>query len=383
MTSVQVAEREHPVHSSSERPCAEWAPPPPPPVVVGTSDAPDDAAGGGSDPPETEAEPPADDGGWEYPYFNPDLYDDPPGTETPTDAVPVPAGERECLVEYHCGGERIDEMFTGEISGEPPKAYAEYVSLIGGILSWLLGGYGPDVSTAEGFNELSDWVLDAGLGPQPSILYLPVFYYCRIGPGGPIELGEAAYLPDFGWDTDVVAEFDVITTRTTLVDEATATLKAEQPEMRAIPPLEQGFTYVKFPMWLWLEDPIEELTIEAFSSPATVRVAIRATFDKVVWDLGEETVTCTLEDMREYPGEGATENVPECSYRFLELVDFELTAEVFYNVEEQVTYRGAEALPWPNAPWVVHPTDPVISTDQSAGEMSVHELLSLNVNEVD
>ena len=32
-----------------------------------------------------------------------------------------------CVVEYHCASERIDDIVSGHIEGEPDGAYAEYV----------------------------------------------------------------------------------------------------------------------------------------------------------------------------------------------------------------------------------------------------------------
>lgn len=363
-TSQEISQKDHETHSpiAEDPPCAEWE------WITITVPAIGDGGGEADTPPDWEPPlggdpdvlwPPSDDGGG-----------------SPETTITV---RGDCLVFWDCAGERIDEIFTGELSDESPKSYAEYVGVLGSIVQGFVPFTDWNIGDPETFRSLAEALANGGLGPRPSPLEMPIFYFCRYGEGGPIELFEPGFTPTFGWDTDVDTEFDIVETRTVLVAEARALIEGHEPGLTAIPPLDQGYSIVKFPMWLWLDNPLAAQTIHSYSDPATIRVSLAAVFNRIEWNMAGDIVDCTLDDMREYTGGDPTDNPPDCTHTFDELVDYRLTAQVFYDVYERISYRGSELIPWPENLWAVHPSDPILVVNIDEGDMSVHELLSLNV----
>jgi len=285
-----------------------------------------------------------------------------------------------CVLHFVCGGERIDDALLGHISDESDGDYAEYVNFVGSMISAIGSVVFPGGVTVDN-GTLGANIATTALGPQSTATAMPVFYFCRSGVGGPIELTNPGYGPSFGWDTTVAENYDIPGARFELREKLIATLQGELPQMQTIPPIELGYTFVKVPMWLWLIEPFEFVSYGQENSVSTVRVANRATLVDVTWELGGETYTCTIDELREFVNgvDSITDTAPKCAHRFFTLDDFTITATTRYFIEEQISYRGATTNPWPAGGWYPHPTSPEEFVPNQTGPMQVHTIVSVNV----
>jgi len=292
-----------------------------------------------------------------------------------------PSVEPECSAYYECGGERVDDVLFGGISDGPEGAYFDYVNQIGSIISDTSVTFAPFSTIVIDRDALATGVAESEFGDQPRGDHMPVFYYCRIGTGGEIELANPQFQPSFAWATTIEDQYDVPAARASSLETLLTTLNGHTPEIQTVPPIERGYTFVKLPMWLWLEniDDLDGFRIEAISEEGTVRLATRATLIDVTWQIGDATYECLPDDMEVFlHGEMAvTETPPPCTHRFFKLQDYTITATVNYAIEEQLTYRGADTYEWPDAPWTPHP-QPQASITHETEQMTVHEIPVVN-----
>lgn len=288
----------------------------------------------------------------------------------------------DCLAYYECGGERIDDVHFGGLSDHADGAYAEYVGLYASGLDVVASIVRPFWEVIVDRDTLAAGIADGRLGAQPATDALPVFYYCRIGEGGEIELSEGGFEPSFAWATTIGEQYDLDTARVNSLERLQTVLDGAGLEMETIPPIERGYTFVKLPMWLWLEN-IEELEgfeVHAVSGQETVRLSTRATLVDVTWRIGDTELVCGPGDMREFVhGESAiTDPAPVCTHMFLELTEYTIAATARYAIEERVAYRGSRNFEWPDPPWVPHPNTPFAEVGNETGPMQVHEIVSVN-----
>ncbi len=292
-------------------------------------------------------------------------------------------GEPECLAYYECGGERVDDVLFGGISDAPDGVYAEYVNTIGAFLSSAGAVAAPAPVFTIDRDTLASNLADNALGDQPRGDYMPVFYYCRIGTDGPIEFAVEDFAPSFEWATTITEQYDVPGARLGSLETLRTVLAGSPPQMQTIPPIERGYTFVRLPMWLWLEniDDLDGFAVHAISEEGTVRLATRATLVDVTWIIGDTTLTCTPSEMREFVhgADSITDPPPPCVHRFDELTEYTITATARYTIEGQLAYRGGTTFAWPDAPWTAHPTDPIVTISNETGAMEVHEVVSVNV----
>lgn len=307
-----------------------------------------------------------------------------------------------CVVEYYCGAERVDDYVSGRIDSEPSGSYADYVTEVAIGLDVLTapirgieanpvlsaGETAPSIaapSSPEGVQSLAGVLADHGFGEQPEGLFAPVFSYCRIGDGGPIEVDTTVaepLQPSFAW-TPLFPEFDIVGASQGLADELERTIQGHLPQMRTIPPIDAGVTIVKFPMWLWLHEPFTGTQLVAESGLGTIRVQGRATFQSVTWMMGDTPVTCTLDDMKAWdPGTGdqleRLEDRPKCHHIFTAHETYTPTATVTYLIEQDIATIPTPGYPWPAPNWQTHPTTPTVdvtSTGQSTDVESIYSVV--------
>jgi len=293
------------------------------------------------------------------------------------------AGEPECLVYYWCGGERVDDVLFGGISNGPEGAYYDYVDGIASMLATTAHTAVPLADVILHRDGLASDIADINFGDQPRADLMPVFYFCRIGEAGPLELTDPIYSPSFAWATTIADQHDVDGARFDALETLRTLLEGNKPQMQTIPPVEKGYTYVRLPMWLWLEniDDMGQYRIEAISEEGTARLTTRATLIGVTWQLGDATITCEIDDMQPFihGTNSITDPTPQCSHMFSQVGEYTMTATAQYYIEEQVSFRGSDQFDWPDAPWTEHPTDPVATVSNQTDTMSIGEIVAVNV----
>jgi len=284
---------------------------------------------------------------------------------------------------FECFTERIEDVRFGHLSGEADGAFHEYITTVAGVGAFAGIAGGGAAGTID-LDVTAETVSGDGLGPRPSYDALPQFDYCRSVDTGLIEVLQDGYLPEFGWGTSIGEEFDLDGARQRNLETIRTRLQGKPPVIETIPPTERGFTYVNLPMWLWLIDPITNAETEAVSAEQTARLSTRATLIDVTWTVGDTTITCTPEDMREFVHDtnSITETAPPCHHQFDKVQSYSMTASARYFIEEQQAFRGYRDNPWPEAPWEPHP-DPdaqYVTVTSATGPFEVHEILSLNIS---
>lgn len=285
----------------------------------------------------------------------------------------------ECAGYWVCGGERVDDIYTGRVSGaDSGGMYAQYVGEIVGLISSVtlpLPEGGIDVDS------LSQYLLEAGLGDPTHDAALPVFYWCQRTDSPFIELFEPGYAAHLGWDTSFLAEYPIDVVRQSVLDDLLVALDLYEPQLRAIPPLEGGFTYVQFPMWLWVHELKEFEFRWAVSDLETIFIGMRAKLVGIDWQLADETIRCSVDDMLAYDSDthDVVDDRPACSHIFRQLDTVDIEATLVYEVEEKIAYRNTTLEDFPDVPWADHPTQADVELTSTTGPIEIHELLALNV----
>ena len=307
-----------------------------------------------------------------------------------------------CFRRYSCASERIDDVVSGHIEGEADGAYSEYVVgfaarldeqnatlieiesnpvLSEGETSPII----PLASDENGISQLTEALAENGLGEDPGQLFLPLFTYCRRGVEGEIETDPAAedeVRARFGW-VALNDEFDIPAASLDTYGEVERRILAQRPALNSIPPMEDGIAIVRFPMWLWLEDYDTEVIEVATSEPnGTVQVTGRATFDHVLWQLGDNEIRCEIDDMVAYePGMDlrSRDARPDCHHIFTTLVEFQAQITLVYNMEQQVATRRSPNHPYAATAWEPHPNGAQVSAAIAGPQISVEEIYAVNV----
>ena len=286
----------------------------------------------------------------------------------------------ECVAYWHCGGERVDDLYTGKLSASDASGvYAEYLT----VVSNLAAAGGPVAPDSDiDLDLLNTDILAGNLGEPNELFLLPVFYYCRSGASGPLEIYDPTYSVSFGWDTDVEAEYDLDTVSNRLIDELFERLEARAPDIQMTPPLEKRVAIVNFPSWFWIDGNLPPIEVSGLSDRGTFFLRGRATLDYVEWSFGDdEPLNCAWDDMLAWDPDKyhPVNNRPHCSQVFEKLGPWELSATAHYNVEQQLSQRYGGNGAFIQGPWEPHPTRPTFAVTNNAGTIETRPIYSLNV----
>jgi len=290
-----------------------------------------------------------------------------------------------CLERWVCGGERVDDVVSGDIAGEEASGrYAEF-------LDDIVGSAG--AFSASGFadiNSVSDLLLSAGLADDHEPGQIPVFYWCGKQLRDQSEVtfaalgvGNPARWPSFAWTTTIDDEYDIPAWR----DDALVQLRSEiglnKPELAAVPALVNGFTWVKWPTWLWVTSATAPVHVWDENDSGTARIDMRAVVDRVEWRFGGELLrVCSLDEMVAFDEavHDPVADAPACVHRFADPAQGgELKATVFYRVEVKIRDRFENKnIPYPEVPWSPHPDDPRIELTTTVPDYGVREVYAVN-----
>lgn len=287
----------------------------------------------------------------------------------------------ECVGYVFCFGERVDDVYTGRISGrEVAGGYGEYLTA---TVNALAGIDALSSSLEDPAASVSDALISTSIGSAPSVAALPVFSYCRDASTLAMVTSSDQWGPSFSWSTTVEAEYPVELVSAGLFDELVELLELEGPEIGSAPPAESGLTWVRFPNWFWVESADGgngDRYLWAESDLETIRIAARAIVEHVEWGLVDDSLVCAPGDMRAYvAGTDPTEDIPVCSFVFDDVGEFELTATITYRIEQQISVRSTRLVPFSDSVWEPHPIRPTVQVTTSAGNITIGELNSLNV----
>lgn len=286
-----------------------------------------------------------------------------------------------CVKWRVCGGERVDDVVSGDIAGsEASGVYREY-------LGEMTGYIGAEATLPEGaldVNSVNDLLITQGLGDSPGDDLLPVFYWCTTRDANdildPIDITTVR----FSWDLTYGEVYDIPTVRSDLYTQLTAILNLYNPEPGAVPPIHGGYTFVQWPTWFFLENPLEQEHIFTTNNIDTFRIDLRATLLRVDWAFDDTTIaSCTASEMRKYDpdNDDPIDDLPPCHYRFTQTDTQDLTITILYEIEEQVRSRPSATLDnYPNIGWTPYLNTPTtINLTTIVADYEIHEIVSVNV----
>jgi hypothetical protein len=179
--------------------------------------------------------------------------------------------------------------------------------------------------------------------------------------------------------TDIYDNYPIDAVRQSLLDEVIARIYLDEPTVETVPPFASGRTFVKFPTWLSVPDPLENLYRYAVNDRETVRVEIRAALVEVVFAFDDDEIVCEVSDMATYDpdNDDPVADAPPCSTVFLTAGDRSFSAALRYQVEERIAFSADRS--FPAGAWVPHPLQPDVEREADFGNFGVHELYSLTV----
>ena len=180
--------------------------------------------------------------------------------------------------------------------------------------------------------------------------------------------------------------YDIPGIRNSLFAELTSNLDLYDPEIGLVPPAEQGRTFVQWPTWMFLENPLEEEAVYTTNAPTnTFRLDLRATLLRVEWRYGDTVVAnCTSDQMEQYlESSHPIDDLPACNHTFTEAGSADLTTTIYYKIEEKIRTRPSGTLDaWPEIPWDDYLGTPtVFDLESTIADYGVHEILAVNVFE--
>jgi hypothetical protein len=287
-----------------------------------------------------------------------------------------------------CGGERVDDVVSGEIAGEEADGrYRSYLDQIVGLLEGAidLGPTAPVEIMSTDPNSVSEFLLEQGLDARPEDDLLPVFYWCAdyVESGGvrlfdPVDLGAVS----FGWDLTYGEVYDIPGATNALYTQLQARLDLYEPDIGLVPDAEVGYTFVQWPTWLFLQNPSEDIMLFSTNSTDTLRVDLRAKLVGVDWGFGDQIVdTCLASEMTPFvDGLDPIEDLPDCHFIFTQLDCQNLTATTRFKIEQMVRTRpSSTGHDYPAAVWTDFLGTPTeIALSSTIENYRVHEILAVN-----
>ena len=293
-----------------------------------------------------------------------------------------------CVKWRVCGGERVDDIVSGEIAGEEADGrYRSYLDQIVGLLEGAidLGPTAPVEIMATDPNSVSEFLLEQGLDDRPEDDLLPVFYWCAdyVESGGtrlfdPVDLGAVS----FGWDLTYGEVYDIPGATNALYTQLQARLDLYEPDIGLVPDAEVGYTFVQWPTWLFLQNPSEDIMLFSTNSTDTLRVDLRAKLVGVDWGFGDQIVdTCLASEMTPFvDGLDPIEDLPDCHFIFTQLDCQNLTATTRFKIEQMVRTRpSSTGHDYPPVAWTDFLGTPTeIALSSTIENYQVHEILAVN-----
>jgi len=293
-----------------------------------------------------------------------------------------------CVKWRVCGGERVDDVVSGEIAGaEADGKYRSYLDQMVGLLDAAID-LGPAASPdalESSPGSVSDFLLEQGLGDRPEDDLIPVFYWCAdyVEAGGvrvfdPVDLAAVS----FGWDLTYGDIYDIPGAQNALYTQLQARLDLYSPEIGLVPSTDVGYTFVHWPTWLFLQNPSEDITLFSTNSTDTLRVDLRASLIGVDWQFGDETIkTCAANEMVPFSETlDPIDDLPACHHRFTQLDCQNLTATTRFKVEQMIRTRpSSSGHNYPPISWTDFLGTPTeIALAGSVDDYQIHEIVAVN-----
>lgn len=286
-----------------------------------------------------------------------------------------------CRTYQICGSERVDDVIAGRIAGEDTGGrYRDYLNELTGLLAgdaYIEGTGGLDI------NSVNDLLVANGLSDPPSTASIPVFDWCANRSAGSTIWSAPLFTSTFGWGLDFEDVYDYPTSLANLFDELAANLDLYVPDVGLVPPAEQARTFVRWPTWMFLHNPLEEEAVYATNDPAidTLRMDLRARLLRIEWSFGDTVVeTCTADEMSIYTDTSdPIADLPECHHIFTQTGLADLTTTIYYQIEQKISTRLVSTDPYPDTAWTDYLNTPtVIELDTTIENYRIGEILSVN-----
>lgn len=287
-----------------------------------------------------------------------------------------PPGQGPCLERLACGAERVDDFFNGRLA-TPEASSAELARYLTDFFTDALPTNLDIDATAHATS-----LVGVALGEQPAETSLPVFNWCR-RPSTNEYTTIGVHRTNFTWSTTIDAEYDIPSVQNDLLARIEAQLAITNPTIASAPDASLGYTWVKFPTWLWVDNASHELTTSATNAHVdNIRLSIRARLVQANFTINNTTLTCTVDELIAYV-DGDTDPIDDlgpCHHVQNTTGDLNIEADLDYTIEVRRQQRLHRSQPWPNTTWRPHPTRANVTIPLPQNLYNVREILALNTN---
>ena len=285
-------------------------------------------------------------------------------------------GQGPCIDELVCGAERVDDFFNGRLATAEPSS-GELANFLTQVLTEAIPT-NLDINAADHATSL----VGADLGEQPEPISLPVFNWCRRTSNDEYAT-TGTYATNFTWSTTIDDEYDIPAVENDLLARIEAQLTLTTPSIASTPQASLGYTWVKFPTWLWVDNAITTTSASATNAHVdNIRLSIRANLDRVDFDIDGQTLTCSADELTPYI-DGETDPIDDvgpCHHIENSAGQLDIDATLHYTIEVRRQQRLHRSQPWPDTPWEQHPTRANVPIDLPANTYDVREIFALNTN---
>lgn len=285
-------------------------------------------------------------------------------------------GQGPCLDELVCGAERVDDFFNGRLATIEPSS--------GQLAAYLTQVLTEAIPTNFDINAVdhATSLVGAGLGQQPEPVSLPVFNWCKRSSNDEFATtGE--YAASFTWSTTIESEYDIPAVEQDLLARIEAQLAIAAPTIASAPDASLGYTWVKFPTWLWVDNAATELSASATNAQVdNIQLSIRARLANVSFEIDSDTLRCDADELIPYV-DGETDPIEDlgpCHHIEPTTGPLTVDATLHYAIDVRRQQRHHRSQPWPETAWQPHPTRALVDIDVPANTYVVREILALNTN---